>query len=132
MVYRYLVALLLAVGGMASCGGKAVVDDGVGSGGSGASPSVGGSTGSSPLCSTTDPSSDLFECGGGTTGSGAGVPCERRLCDTAGNEWRSSCEGQGCVCFFNGAVRCSCSLQGDGTFCDGMTPSCCPEPFPPF
>lgn len=103
-------------------------DDGAGGDGAGSSVD---STGASAVCFTAEPSSELFECGFGTTGSGMG-PCERRICDTAGNEWRSSCEDQGCVCFFNGSVKCSCSLQGDGSFCDGATPSCCPEPFPDF
>lgn len=115
-----------------ACGGTVIIseDDGGGIGGAGAGPTT-NSTGASAVCFTSDPSSELFECGFGTTGAGMG-PCERRICDTAGNEWRSSCEGQGCVCFFNGSVKCSCSLQGDGTFCDGATPSCCPEPFPEF
>jgi hypothetical protein len=116
-----------------TCGGKAVVDDGVvGSGGAGGSDaSSSDSTASSVLCSNVDPSSELFECGFGTTGSGAG-PCERRVCDTAGNEWRSSCEDKGCVCYFNGSVRCSCALDGNGEFCTGSVPSCCPDPYPAF
>ena len=97
--------LLVAAGGAAglgsaACGGTVVIVEDDGSGGSGAASSV-DSTGASAVCFTSDPSSELFECGFGTTGSGMG-PCERRVCDTSGNEWRSSCEGQGCVCFFNG------------------------------
>ncbi|HHH30430.1 MAG TPA: hypothetical protein ENK57_19105 [Polyangiaceae bacterium] len=129
---RETLVLVLGVAFTAACGGTVVIaadDDGGGTGGAGASSVT--STGSSAICFTTEPSSDLFECGFGTTGSGVG-PCERRICDAAGNEWRSSCEDQGCVCFFNGTVKCSCSLQGEGLFCDGVTPSCCPEPFPDF
>jgi len=122
-----LLSSLLGIALVAACGGKAVVDGSGGNDGSGTSKS----TGASPVCFTSEPSSELFECGFGTTGSGAG-PCERRVCDTAGNEWRSSCEDKGCVCFFNGSVKCSCVIQGDATLCDGVTPSCCPEPFPPF
>ncbi|MEZ4438006.1 MAG: hypothetical protein R3B72_02900 [Polyangiaceae bacterium] len=125
----YLLILAAMAAAAATCGGTAIIDGPLGTGGAGGS-SQGGEDGS-PVCVTSDPVGEVFECGFGTTGSGMG-PCERRICDIDGNEWRSSCEDQGCVCFYNGSVKCSCALQGEGTFCDGVRPSCCPEPFPPF
>jgi hypothetical protein len=118
-----------------SCGGTAVVDGnnpnagGGNNAGGGVQPSS--STGQYMVCSTPDLQGQQFDCGGGTSGVGAGQPvqCESRLCVNQ-HEWWSQCQGQGCVCYLDGMVQCSCVLEGAGQFCDGSTPSCCPEPFP--
>ena len=113
-----------------NCGGSAVVDGGVGGG---SDSSDGGSTTSSFICDTPEPVGTLTDCGA-TIGSGAGLPseCEVAVCDAADNEWRSSCDDEGCVCYFNGSARCSCVVDQGGAICIGSTPSCCPDPFPAF
>ena len=108
------------------CGGKAVVDDSQPGTGGGSS-TADGRGGPYELCMTTTPIADLVPCGA----EGGPGSCNSALCDGV-NRWVSSCDDNGCVCYFNGAVRCSCISDGAGQFCDGKTPSCCPSPFPEF
>ena len=113
------VTLVIAIG----CGGKAIVDEHLGTGGQG------GDDGS-PLCATPEPNGSLYECGSSTS-SGSGS-CSTILCDSDGKGWESSCSGNACNCNFNhNEVNCTCVQSGGGSFCDGVTPSCCPAPFPP-
>jgi hypothetical protein len=127
------VGLLVAV---VACGGKAIID-GNGSGGGGGTGGTGpgpapGQGGSGLLCYTDPPVGSLFECTTGmTTSTGSGAPaCQTAVCDEDGQIWISDCQAQGCRCYFNGQLRCTCNIQG-GEACSPGVPACCPEPFPP-
>jgi len=103
-----------------ACGGKATVDEPLGAGGQGGDDSY-------PLCVTPEPNGPLTVCGS----SASSGSCSTIVCDADGKGWESSCAGQACSCNYNyHEVQCSCSISY-GTFCDGVTPSCCPAPFPP-
>src|SRR4030095_8306280 len=63
---------------------------------------------STPLCTTPQPVGALQGCSTGvSSGSGAPPQCASSLCDTAGNEWSSLCQDQGCQCLFNRTLRLS-------------------------
>jgi hypothetical protein len=111
-----------------ACGGKAVVDEPLGAGGSGTTSSV-TSTGSGVLCTTPEPVGALNSCGTSAVTTGGGNSCISTLCDSDGNRWESDCEGNTCVCSFNDKTRCTCFIEG-ATLCTGTVPSCCPAPFP--
>jgi hypothetical protein len=126
---RQILALACALGLAFSCGGTAIVDGDFGDGGAASDGGGPTSTGQFMVCSTPDPVNTPVPCSTGASGA-AGV-CGSAVCDGV-NEWRSTCEADGCVCYLNNMVRCSCALDGPGEFCNGFTPSCCPEPFPDF
>jgi hypothetical protein len=119
-----------AVGILAACGGKVVVDG---------SPSGTGGT-----LAATGGGSNLGT--GGTTmlsGNGGGVscftlphtlaqcsvtsgtPCVITYCeDPEGVTWSAECQATACQCLRNGEEICTCALSGAGDICAG-TPDCC-------
>lgn|SRR5690606_19368353 len=125
---RRKVLLLAAI---AACGGKAVIDEPLGSGGLGPGGGPPDDDGS-PLCFTPAPVGEVSVCDG-TSGAGAGAPleCSTTVCDSQANLWTSKCKGDTCECIFNFDQACFCTINEPGnTFCAGI-PSCCPAPFPP-
>jgi hypothetical protein len=131
---RFSAGIFLALA--VACGGKAIIDGANAGGGGGVGGSGQGNTGQGAqgntglICSTDPPVGALTICEG--TGSGAMGPqqCVTGVCDEAGHEWMSECQGNGCRCYYDLGLRCSCVIQG-GLACSPGVPSCCPAPFPP-
>jgi hypothetical protein len=122
-------AALVGAFAIHACGGKAVIDEESGGGQGGNGGALGGGGVQSPLCSTPSPVGRLFACVA-PGGPGAGLPCDRSVCDDSGNNWTTSCEGDGCLCEFNNQVRCNCVRDDGGDYCADDVPRCCPAPFP--
>ena len=135
-----LMSACAALGALAACGAKVVVDTGSTSGpdGTGGIASSGGTAGSNgtgmngvgggSCLNPPDPSTLTF-CGGAGSGAGGsgGTFCENDFCDMHGNTWAAVCSGSTCQCKFNDVVVCTCALNEPGDICAG-TPACCPLP----
>jgi hypothetical protein len=117
----------------AACGGKVVVDGGIGDGnvgggnGEGGSNAGGGGNGNGEggfgmSCMLPPNPATLSVCGG----SAGGGECQTDLCDDQGNTYSAVCNAQDstCVCYLNGLDKCSCVLNG-GNVCGGAE-HCCP------
>jgi hypothetical protein len=117
MRFWAVVSAIAAVGIAAACGGKVTIKEdelnqGVGGGGSG------------QTCGWPDPVGEVMFCG--STGSGG--TCSSAFCDQNGNVYEADCTATACKCKWNTFTKCTCALNGEGDFCAGTTPPCCPAP----
>lgn len=105
----------------AACGGKVVINENeLGQGGSGDT-----SAGAGLTCSWPEPVGSVVSCG-----APLGGECGQVFCDKNGNTYEAACSDQTCKCNWNGMTKCTCSIGGSGSICDGSAEPCCPAPIP--
>jgi hypothetical protein len=130
MKNRGWIAAALGMAALIGCGGRVIVDglqQGEGAGGQGQGQGQGQGPSFPVLgCSSPPDPATLESCGDlGSTGPGGATICGSTFCDSKGNAFDSTCQGNTCVCAINGVTQCACTLNGPGAFCSGM-PTCCP------
>lgn len=106
----------IAVVAAAACGGKVTIkEDELGEEPGGGGPQT---------CGWPDPVGEVLFCGS----SASEGTCSSAFCDAEGNVYEADCKATTCKCKFNTLTKCTCALNGEGDFCDGSLPPCCPSP----
>lgn len=114
-VFSFIAACALAA---SACGGKVTIkEDEIGQGGS-------GSSGEPQVCGWPDPVGEVSLCGS----VGEGGTCSSVFCDANGNTYEADCTATSCKCKWNTLTKCTCALSGEGDYCAGDPPPCCPSP----
>jgi hypothetical protein len=130
MTSRRWMAAAVLVAALMGCGGKVIVDGHAagegGAGGQSSSSSSSGQGGSGTTCSNPPNPATLVSCSSAVTSGTGGPPsCELDSCDKTGNTFAAKCQGNTCHCLLNKIEKCTCVLNGSGSFCGG-TVDCCP------
>jgi hypothetical protein len=112
----WVTVVAVCVAAAAACGGKVTIkEDEIEQGAGG---------GSTQTCGWPEPVGEVMFCGS----VGAGGTCSNSFCDQNGNVYEADCTATTCKCKWNTQTKCTCALNGEGDFCAGSPPPCCPSP----
>ncbi|MBI4704022.1 MAG: hypothetical protein HY744_23180 [Deltaproteobacteria bacterium] len=112
------VASLGALGALllASCGGKAVLDE-----------TAPGGSPAEPCTAPPPPAGSLQTCHGAVAVGEPDYVCANACLDEDDNTYLSECQGASCRCWYDDALLCTCSRDASPGSC--AAPTCCPPPW---
>jgi hypothetical protein len=117
--WAVITVIAVCAAAAAGCGGKVTIkEDEL------EEESAGGGSGSGQVCGWPDPVGQVTFCGS----VGSGGTCSNAFCDQNGNVYEADCTATTCKCKWNTQTKCTCALNGEGDYCSGSPPPCCPSP----